>query len=83
MNYIKKLESEIRFLNHRLNCAEYYTVALLDYVQSDKFQGEEGWGGDRYVHVNDITHRTELIKKSVRYGDPDLEFPKESYASST
>ena len=83
MNYIKKLQSDCAEQKHKLQCAEHYIEHLISYIDSDKFRGTEGWGGDGYVHVSDIRHRADLVLRSIRWGDPDLEFSEENSQSLT
>lgn len=65
MNYIHQLQQRVAELQQQLEEAAVLNDALLDYVESSKFQGEEGYGGDRYVHVKDIIQRAGLTRMAL------------------
>ena len=65
MNYIHQLQQQVVELQRQLEEARSMNDALLDYVESSKFQGEEGYGGDRYVHVNDVIQRASLTRMAL------------------
>ena len=64
-NYINMLQDQVEVLTAQLSIASYMNDALLDYAESDKFKGAEGWGGDRYVHVNDVIQRASLTRQAL------------------
>ena len=64
-NYIKYLQNKIEVLEGQLTAATWMNDALLDYAQSSKFMGQEGWGGDCYIHKNDVIHRADLTRQAL------------------
>jgi len=64
-NYIKFLQDKIQVLEAQIALADWMNDAMLDYAQSDKFQGQEGWGGDSYIHKNDIIQRALLTRQAL------------------
>jgi hypothetical protein len=65
MNYIHKLQQQVAKLQKQLEDAQWANDALLDYVESSKFHGPEGYGGPRYVHVGDIIQRAQLTRRAL------------------
>jgi len=65
MNYIKQMQQRVEELEKQLEDAQWANDALLDYVESSKFHGPEGYGGPRYVHVGDIIQRAQLTRRAL------------------
>ena len=65
MNYIQKLQQQVAELQQQVQDAKWANDALLDYVESSKFHGPEGYGGPRYVHVGDIIQRAQLTRRAL------------------
>jgi len=63
--YINLLQDKIQVLEAQIALADWMNDALLEYAQSDKFQGQEGWGGDCYIHKNDVIHRALLVRQAL------------------
>jgi hypothetical protein len=64
-NYIKHLQDQVEVLTAQVSIASFMNDALLDYAESDKFKGKEGWGGDRYVHIMDVIQRAQLTRQAL------------------
>jgi len=64
-NYIGFLQERIQVLEAQIALADWMNDAMLDYAQSDKFQGQEGWGGDSYIHKNDVIQRALLVSQAL------------------
>ncbi len=60
-HYALKYQDQLERHQRRLAVTHHYLEALRDYVNSSKFQGQEGFGGDCYIHKNDINLRLEPI----------------------
>lgn len=63
--YIGMLQDRIQVLEAQIALADWLNDSLLDYAQSDKFQGQEGWGGDCYIHKNDVIQRALLVRQAL------------------
>jgi hypothetical protein len=57
MNYIHKLQAEVRSLKDQVVALEDGIHHLRDYASSDKFMGEAGYGGPTYINKLDVIHR--------------------------
>lgn len=61
MNYIQKLQEQVKELESKLKQANDATMDLYCYCASEKFQGPSGYGGPTYINKQDIFLRLEPI----------------------